>query len=215
MNELIFFIQSFLIVIFALIARRIGNSALTAWIAVQALIANIFVMKQVSIFGFEVTAADVFAVGSLLGLNLMQEYFGEKEARRSVWICFFFMAFFALISQLHLLYVPTTSDYTQQAFQTILSPSPRLFISSLLVFFLVQQFDIRFFSLLKKYFPATNFALRTAICLAISQLLDTLLFSVFGLYGIVNSLIDIIIFSFLIKLIIIAFMTPIVRLAKT
>ncbi|MBA3957163.1 MAG: queuosine precursor transporter [Parachlamydiaceae bacterium] len=210
-----FFIQIFLIVGFALAALRLGQAALITWVTVQALIANLFVLKQITLFGFHVTASDAFAIGSLLGLNLLQEYFQPADVRKATWVCFFFMLFFTVVSQLHLLYQPSIHDSSQNAFMTLLAPAPRLLIASISVFLFVQQFDIRFFALLKRIFPHVNFALRVALSLAVSQLLDTILFSFLGLYGLVASVFDIIVVSFAIKLIVISCFTPIVKLAKT
>lgn len=214
MNETVFIIQALLIVGFALGALKLGKGALTAWVAIQALIANLFVLKQITLFGFDVTASDAFVIGSLLGLNFLQEYFGKAEAQKATWICFFFMFFFAIVSQLHLLYTPSQHDTMHPAFLALLTPSPRLMIASMSVFFLVQQFDVRFFSMLKNRFPQANFALRAAVALIVSQFLDTVLFSFLGLYGIVASVIDIIFLSFAVKLIVIFCFTPFIRWAK-
>lgn len=215
MNELLFFTQTLIIVGFALGALRLGSAALTAWVAIQALIANLFVLKQITLFGFDVTASDVFAIGSLLGLNFLQEYYSKEEATRATWVCFFFMLFFTLVSQLHMLYLPSVHDTTQSSFVEILSLSPRLFAASMTVFFIVQQIDIRLFAFLKNKLSKTSFAVRSGISLVISQFLDTFLFSYAGLYGIVASVVDIIVLSFLIKLIVIFCFTSFVRLAKS
>ena len=82
------------------------------------------------------------------------------------------------------------------------------------VFFVVQQIDIRLFSFLKNKLPNLSFAGRAAIALVISQFLDTFLFSFAGLYGVVASIIDIIIMSFFIKIIVIFFFTSCLRWAK-
>lgn len=215
MNELIFFLQTLLIVGFVLGAFRLGKEALITWVAIQALIANLFVLKQITLFGLDVTASDAFAIGSLLGLNFLQEYFSQEEANRATKICFFFMFFFALVSQLHLIYTPSSYDTTHSAFLTLLTLSPRLLIASMSVFFIVQQIDIRFFAFLKKTFPAVSFAWRAAIALIVSQFLDTFLFSFAGLYGVVASVFDIIAMSFLIKIIVIFCFTSCVRWVKT
>lgn len=214
MNELLFFTHIILIVGFVFIALKLGKGALTAWVTVQALIANLFVVKQITLFGFHVTASDAFAIGSLLGLNLLQEYHGKEEAQKATWICFFFMIFFVLVSQVHLLYTPSHYDTTHSSFDTILSVSPRLVSASLLVFFIVQRIDIRFFNFLKNSLPNAKFASRAAISLIVSQFFDTVLFSIVGLYGLVASVVDIIIVSFAIKLIVILCSTLFVRLVR-
>lgn len=215
MNEALFLIQTVLIFGFALAALKLGKETLIAWVAIQALTANLFVLKQITLLGLDVTASDAFAIGSLLGLNFLQEYFSREEANKATWICFFFMIFFVLASQIHLLYQPSTYDTTQGAYNALLSPSPRLLIASMSVFFIVQQFDLRFFALLKTWLPRASFAWRAAIALCASQLLDTFLFSFAGLYGIVASVVDIMIISFLVKLAVIGCFTSFIRWAKT
>jgi|688.fasta_scaffold19488_10 uncharacterized integral membrane protein (TIGR00697 family) len=215
MNEILFLIQILIIIGFALGALKLGKGALIAWVAMQALIANLFVLKQITLLGFNVTASDAYVIGSLLGLNFLQEYFGKEEAQKATWVCFFFMAFFVIISQVHLLYRPSLYDSTQEAFVTILTQTPRLLISSLSVFWIVQQFDIRFFGFLKRIFPQIHFSLRSACSLILSQLLDTILFSFAGLYGIAVSMMDIILISFAVKLLVIFCFTPLIRWVRT
>ena len=214
MNELLFFSQIFLIAGFAFGSLKLGKEALVAWITVQALMANLFVLKQITLLGFDVTASDAYAIGSLLGLNFLQENFGREAAKKATWICFFFMTFFTLASQLHLFYIPSEYDTTQSSFLTVLSPTPRLLIASMGVFFIVQRVDILFFHFLKTSLSDSSFALRTMISLILSQFLDTVLFSFAGLYGMVFSIIDIIIVSFLVKLTIILFTTSTMKWAK-
>jgi uncharacterized integral membrane protein (TIGR00697 family) len=204
MNEILFLVQVLLIVGFALGALRLGALALVVWVTVQALISNLFVLKQITLFGFDVTASDAFAIGSLLGLNFLQEYFDKEMAKKATWICFFFMLFFTLSAYIHLQYIPNQYDFTHNAFVSILSQSPRLLFASMSVFFVVQQFDIRFFAFLKNRLPNKSFALRAAMALLTSQILDTTLFSIVGLYGIVASLLNIIVFSLAIKLMVIS-----------
>ena len=214
MNEILFLIQVFIIIGFALGARRLGESALVAWVAIQALIANLFVLKQITLFGFHVTASDSFGIGCLLGLSLLQEQYGRDAAKKATWVCFFFMAFFAIVSQLHLLYQPSTEDTTQASFVTILSQSPRLLAASLSVFFIVQRVDILFFNFVKTKFPSLSFAFRAAIVLTVSQFLDTVLFTFVGLYGLVSSMFDIIFLSFSIKLLVIFLNTSVIKWVK-
>ena len=73
MNESIFLFHVITILVFTLIAFRLGKTALGSWICIQALCANLLVLKQVVLFGLHVTCSDVFAIGGILRLNLLQE----------------------------------------------------------------------------------------------------------------------------------------------
>ena len=214
MNEILFLLHILLVVGFALGALRLGKEALIAFVTITALLANLLVLKQMRLFGLVITCTDVFAVGSILGLNLLQEYYGRDSSSKAAWICFYLITFFALMSQIHLAYKPSYFDMTQSSYFTILAPAPRLLLASLAVFFFVQQFDIRFYSVLKKGLSRAPLMVRNGISLIISQLLDTALFSVLGLYGLVDSLADIILFSFAVKLFIIFSITPFISLSR-
>ncbi|MBI2743415.1 MAG: queuosine precursor transporter [Chlamydiales bacterium] len=214
MNEILFLSHLIIVLIFAWGALKLGKEALISWVALQAVLANLFVIKQTSLFGFTVTCSDVYAIGSVLGLNLIQEYFGQESAKRAAWICFFVMIFFALMAGLHLIYIPSSGDATQASFLTVLSATPRLLIASLLTFLIVQQLDVRLYGWTKNLMPSASFPFRNTFTLIISQLLDTSLFTFLGLYGLVTSAGDILLFSFLIKLLIIFVMMPALSLLK-
>jgi queuosine precursor transporter len=213
-NEIFFFIQVFLCVGFTLIAARMGPYALAALIALNGVLANLFVVKQVTLFGLNVTCSDVFAVGSIIGLNLMQEHFGKEAAKKVIKVSFFAMLFFVLVSQIHLWYAPASQDETHAAFRTILSSTPRLVFASIGVYFLVQRLDVLLFGWLKKIFQDKRLGIRMGISLVLSQFTDTALFTFAGLYGIVASLFDVIVLSFAIKCLVILCSAPLVSLVK-
>lgn len=202
-NESLFFLHILAVVGSLLIAERVGKHTLVSLIALQAVLANLFVVKQISLFALSVTCSDVFAVGGILGLNLLQEKYGREEAKKALHASFLSLLFFLVMSTFHLGYEPHVVDETHAPFSRILSHTTRISLASIGVFFVVQKIDIKIFSLLQKGFKKKYFPLRVGLSLTISQCLDTLLFSFVGLYGIVTSLFDIIVMSCAIKLLII------------
>ncbi len=46
MNELLFFLHLILVFGFGVIALKLGKHYLTTWVAIQAILANLFVVKQ-------------------------------------------------------------------------------------------------------------------------------------------------------------------------
>lgn len=200
-NLLIFLGSCALIAGFAGWFSRLGSGALIAWMAMLSLLANLFVLKQINIFELNATASDIFAIGGLLSLNLLREKYGKEIAQRAIWISFAGLLFFVLMSQLHLLYVPSSFDSSQLAYEQILSPSPRLLIASLVTFFIVDQCDALLYGTLRQQFSTFSPLLISGIAMAISQLLDTLLFSFLGLYGLIQAIAEIIFISYTIKFI--------------
>ena len=120
MNESLFFIHFAAVLGFILIAYRMGSMALSCLIVLQGVLANVFVVKQMPLFGWTVTCSDVFAIGGILGLNLLQETWGREAASKAIKNSFLCLVFFAVMVQIHLLYVPSLLDGTQASFKTIL-----------------------------------------------------------------------------------------------
>lgn len=210
MNELLFFIHIVLVLGFALFSLRLGRVALVVFAILQAILANLFVLKQTSLFGLAVTCSDVFAVGGILSLNLLQDRYGKEAAKGAVNLSLVVLLFFALMSQVHLAYTPLSMDATQSSYTMLLGLAPRLIGASIATFYLVQRFDVWFFGQLS----SIKLPIRIAASLTLSQLLDTTLFSFLGLYGQVASLFDIIVFSFLVKTIVIGCSSLFVNLSK-
>ncbi len=220
-NELIFLGYVFTVSTTILLALRLGKEYLMTLISAMVVLANLFVLKKITLFGMQATASDALAVGITLGLNLLQEYYKKPTAVKAIWIGFFCAVFYAVMSLLHLAYIPAPGDASDPVYHAILDTVPRIVGASLVTFLIVQFTDTQLYGLLKKLLKGRFFVLRNYATLAISQLLDTILFSFLGLYGItetfsdLSTIIDIIIVSYIIKLAVIIIAVPYVRFAKT
>ncbi len=102
-NEILFLLQNLSICFSLIIAFFIGKKTIIATISLFFVIANLFVVKQITLFGLEVTAADSYIVGAVLGFNLLQENWGKKSARNMIFIGFFVSIVFLIMSRFHLL----------------------------------------------------------------------------------------------------------------
>jgi len=213
-NEIIFTAHTIVIGLSTLIALRLGKSALVAFICAQCILANLFVIKQTTLFGLTATCADAFTVGATLGLNLLQEYFGKEEAKKAIISNFFLLVFYTIISQIHLLYQPATVDTTQIHFAPLLGLMPRIVVASFSVYLLVQLMDYYLYGILKKIYHDKYLVLRNYFSIAFCQLVDTILFSFFGLYGLVENVWHIIFISYAIKLVSILIATPFVAFSR-
>lgn len=214
MNSIIFCLHVTAICTLTLLALRFGLGVMTAWLSLLAVAMNLFALKQITLFSLNVTSADALSVGYLLGLNLIQEYFGRKMAKKTIWISLFIAGSFLILSSIHLLYTPAGVDWAQPHFAALLTPVPRLICASLLSFWIVQLFDLSLFSFLRKKTQGKYFAARTVLSLVASQILDTVLFSYLGLYGLVDSIGHILLFSLAVKLAVILISTPFVAISK-
>jgi len=215
LNEIIFIFYSGVVSATALIALYWGKEALVAYIASLALLANVLVLKQITLFGWHATASDVLVIGSVLGLNLLQEYFGKPAARTAISASFIILLFYTIISQLHLWYIPAASDTTQLHFMALLHSMPRITIASLVTYFIVQHIDTFVYGFLKNRYGSSYLVLRNCASIAFSQLLDTILFGFLGLYGMVDHIGQIMLISYGVKLFSLLIVGPFIGLSRS
>jgi queuosine precursor transporter len=201
MNSIIFLFQIISVTIASYSALKMGKEALVSLSVLFAILANFFVIKQISLFGWNATGSDAFAIGSLFTLNMLQQKYGKLTARHTIWVSFFCLWFFTFFSQIHLLYVPSLYDKSQSHFFFLLTNTPRLWIASITTFFIAQQLDLWIYN----FFSRVSWKNRMVLSLLLSQAFDTVAFSFLGLFGIVDELGSIIVISYCIKCVIIFF----------
>lgn len=214
MNLILILFHIFAIVAATLLFLRLGKEALIAWSAFLIVIANLFVHKQITLFGLDITCSDAIAVGYLLTTNLIQEFFGKTLAKKSITIALVISSAFMLFSWVQLLYRPSVHDTTHLHFSIILAPVTRITIASMISFFIVQYLDLTFFNFLKKKTASKLLTLRLFLSSFFSHALDTLLFSFLALYGTVESIGAIIAFSLVVKMAVVVFATPFMALSR-
>lgn len=213
-NELLFISQAVLMALFSLVSLRLGRSGLISWITLQAVLANLLTLKQITLFGLSVTSGDIFAVGSILSFNLLQEFYGKSQARKSILISFSGMIAYLVFTQCHVLYAPSSHDLLHESYQAILAFMPRLIIASVTTFVTVQLLDTIIYGAVRRFFGAGRLLLRATLCLMISQAIDTILFTFLGLYGVVSFPWQVISLSIMVKFAVIACSVPFVSFAR-
>lgn len=214
MNELLFLAHTIFISISALIALSLGRELLIAFICLQSILANLFVIKPIMLCGLTATGADAFTIGAVFGFHLLQEFYGKTITKKTIWASFLLLIFFLIAGYIHLGYLPHSSDSSHEHFCALLSVMPRIAAASLSSYLITQQIDCFIFDLLKHYFKGHYLPLRNLLCASFSQAIDTVLFSLLGLYGIIENIGQIIVVSFIIKLVALGLTTPFMMLAK-
>ena len=214
MNHIIFFFHTIFITGTALYSFFLGREALIAFICLQGILANLFVIKGITFLGISATAADGYIIGGMCGFHLLQEFHGKEYARKTIFISFVLLLFYTIVSQIHLVYIPATSDITQPHFAALFNYMPRIVAASLTAYGISQYTDLVLFGLLKKLFNGNYFVVRNYLCATVSQLVDTLLFAFLGLYGVVPHIEQVILISYGIKMIGLLVSSPCMLLAK-
>lgn len=166
-----------------------GKSGLYCMSVLATVLANIEVLILVNAFGMEQTLGNVLFAVTFLITDILSECEGKKAANKAVWIGMFTSLFFLLLSQSWMLYIPGEDDWAMNSIKEIFSSTPRMLIASFAVYAISQRFDVwlyhKWWSFTeKKCGDKRKFLwLRNNGSTLISQLLNTLLFTLFAFYG--------------------------------
>ncbi|MET3291084.1 VUT family protein [Brevibacillus fluminis] len=202
---------------FLICYRMFGKTGLYAWVGVATVLANIQVVKTIELFGFVMTLGNTMYGTIYLTSDLLNEKYGEKEAKKAVWFGFFTLIMTTVIMQMVLLFQPQEGDVAQPALQTIFGLMPRLALGSLCAYVSSQFIDVKIYSFLKRAFPKREqLWIRNNGSTIISQLIDTLIFCTIAFAGFypANVWFDIFITTYLIKFVISVATTPVLYIAR-
>ncbi|AOZ92135.1 queuosine precursor transporter [Paenibacillus crassostreae] len=205
--------------LFLLCFRLFGKKGLYAWIGVATVIANIQVTKTIDMFGIAMTLGNTMYVSLYMTSDLLNEKYGQGEARKAVWFGFFTLLMTTLIMQMALFFTPQEGDFAQEPLEAIFGLMPRLALGSLSAYFVSQFLDVRLYSWIRKFYPKPGqFWIRNNGSTMISSFVDTLVFC-----GIAFSIpvygwevwVEILFTTYIIKFVLTAVGTPFLYVART
>ncbi|PKL13672.1 MAG: hypothetical protein CVV52_05005 [Spirochaetae bacterium HGW-Spirochaetae-8] len=218
MNELFWVLMLVLNFLAIMVAFRFwGRTGLYIWIPISVMLANIQVTKTVVLFGLEATLGNIVYATSFLATDILSECYGKKEAARAVGIGFFSLVVMTVVMNVAILFQPAPSDFVQESMQTIFGLMPRIAFASLCAYFVSQTHDIWAFEFWRRLRPGRNWLwLRNNASTAVSQLMDTLLFTVIAFWGVFpwQVLWQIMLTTYLLKWVVAVFDTPFMYLAR-
>ncbi len=197
--------------------KLFGKYGLFTWIAMGTILANIQVVKMVELFGLTATLGNIMFGTLFLATDALNEKYGIKDARRSVFIGFFTLISMVIIMQVALQFIEADDGTVQHALETIFGLMPRIALASLTAYLISQLLDVYLFQKIKEAFPSDKLLfVRNLGSTMISQLIDSLIFVPIAFIGIVSAtdLWQIIFTTYIIKLLVAALDTPFIYLMK-
>ena len=142
-NELLFIIQTIIGLAFTLVAFSMGRNWLYGYIAVCIVLANIFVTKQITLFGIPATGGNVLYGSISLATDLLSEHFGKREARQAILLGFGAALFYLIMSQFILKFSPSPDDWgAADGMATIFDFAPAIVLATLMAYLISQFHDI-------------------------------------------------------------------------
>lgn len=202
--------------------RLFGATGLLCFTVFATIAANIEVLLLVDAFGMEMTLGNILFASTFLVTDILSEVAGRSMANMAVKIGIATSALFILVSQSWLLYLPSANDWAAPSIRAVFSNTPRLMLASLLVYAIVQVFDVwayhRWWAFTTKKFgdPRRFLWLRNNGSTLVSQLLNTFLFTFAAFLGIYDykTLLSIVFSSYVIFIITSLADTPAVYFAR-
>lgn len=197
-NELIFLCHVFWVSGLAFFCRKKSAETQIVLMVLYSVLGNLMVLKQMSLLGYSVTTADVYAVGVILVLNYIREAYSDDVVHRAMILSFIALAILALSAWFQVCY-QGVDDVMTHSYTEIMSHFPRLVMVSALVYIVVQYLDNALFSWMKRKCGHRYLVTRMVLSLVFSQWLDTILFSFGALSHIAYSIWHVVIFSGMVK----------------
>ncbi len=142
-NEILLILSVFIIYGAELLFFKLfGKQGLYCFTAIATIAANIEVLILVKAFGMEMTLGNVLFASTFLVTDIISEIYGKSDAKRAVNIGVATSIVFIVFSQWWLLYTPAASDQAMTSMKAIFSNTPRTMLASLIVYAIVQRFDV-------------------------------------------------------------------------
>lgn len=216
-NEILWFLMMATNFLFIMAIYRLwGKQGLLCWIPVSVILANIQVVKLVSLFGITSTLGNIVYASAFLVTDILSENHGREDAKQAVYVGFFSLIVTTVIMNLALQFTPHSDDFAQGALETIFRIMPRLAIASLVAYGLSQTHDVWAFHWWKKMTKGRHLWLRNNLSTLVSQALDSSVFTLIAFYGTVplGILWEIFISTYVLKFIVALCDTPFVYIAR-
>lgn len=205
-----------------LVYRFFGKTGLFCISAIATVLANIEVVILVNAFGMDQTLGNVLFASTFLVTDILSECEGKKEANKAVWLGVLSSIFFLVLSQSWIYYIPSENNFVHSSVKEVFANTPRMIIASLAVYAISQLFDVwlyhKWWAFTEKRFGDKRrfLWLRNNGSTLVSQLLNTLLFTLFAFWGTydIKTLVSIFLSSYVIYVVTSLLDTPVLYLAR-
>jgi len=223
MNEVLFIAFTLTLLVVNLIAFRMGKIYVFILIAIYSLMMNIFVLKQFTLFGFMITGGNALYGAVFLLTDLLSEHYDKRTAFKSVVTGFLTVTLFIIATQFLLAFTPNSADFAQSSLATLFSITPRILTGSLIAYIIAQSLDVYLYDYIRKLTGEKWLFIRNNGSTIVSQFIDTIVFTAIGLTafeflpfdGIIDPAIfwEVVLATYVIKLIVAAIDTPFIYLS--
>lgn len=190
-----------------LMDKFLKKEGLIVWITFATITANILVCKNIDIFNLTVSLGNIMFASNFLATDILSEKYSKDYAYKAVIIGLVMNLLFTFFMQIALLYIPSSTDISNESMKTLFNLNLRVSLSSSLLYFLSNYLDIYLFNKLW---------LRNNVSTIISNCLENYLFVTLSFIGIydINTIISIATTTSIIEIFLAILDTPFLYLSK-
>lgn len=200
-----------------LIEKLFKKEGLYVWLSIATILANLTVCKMIDVFSFTTSLGNVLFASTFLATDIMSEKYSKKDAKRGVYISIFSGITFIIVTQLTLLFIPSSDDVVNDAMKTLfsISISIRTISASMIMFFISNMADIHIYNKLKEKYP-NKMWLRNNLSTIACNCIENYFFNALAFIGIfpMSIIISIATTTTLIEIVIALCDTPFLYLSK-
>ena len=173
--------------------RFFGRPGLWGVIVFSLLLANVMGPKLTYVGGLQTSMGVILYSSIFFATDLLSEQYGRAEAQRAVLLGFFASIAMVVMTQLSMLYLPSTAPGTagfantvHEATVTLFDYTPRFVFGSLVAYIISQSFDVWVFHAIKRATAGKHLWLRNTLSTLLSQIVDTLIYGLVVWWGLVD-----------------------------
>ena len=166
-----------------LIEKFFKKEGLYVWLSIAIILANLTVCKMISIFGFTTSLGNVLFASTFLATDIMSEKYSKEDAKKGVYISIFSGVVFIIITQLTLLFIPSSDDVVNEAMKSLFAVSIRTTFASMLMYFVSNMMDIHIYNKLKDKYP-DKLWFRNNVSTILCNCIENYLFNTLAFVGI-------------------------------
>ena len=170
---------------------------------------------MIDAFGFTTSLGNVLFASTFLATDILSEKYSKKDAKKAVYLGIFAGITFIIITQLTLLFIPSSDDVVQESMKTLFGISIRTTIASMTMFFISNMLDVYLYNKLKDKFP-NKLWLRNNVSTILCNCIENYFFNTLAFIGIfsIPVIISIATTTSIIEIIIALCDTPFLYLSK-
>ncbi len=197
--------------------KLFGKLGIFIWIGMSTILANIQVTIFVDLFGWTATLGNIMYGTIFLGTDALNEIYGKKDAKKAVFMGFAIMVFTTIIMMMALQFTPSAVDIHYPAVASIFNQYTMVVVGSLTAFLISQTLDVNLYQWIRKLLPQDKYLfIRNNGSTIVSQLVDTVIFVFLAFVWDTewSILLEIMVSTYVIKVMVAALDTPFIYLIK-